>query len=89
MHLIALLGMLLSSILSPVKTWCPPDAPLPVAVKADGDARLVLTKFGADAELGSKDVTGESTPDLKELFPQVKEPGCYNRLPGSQGKAVG
>jgi peptidyl-prolyl cis-trans isomerase B (cyclophilin B) len=77
MHFIALLGMLLSSGLTPAKTWCPPAAPLTVSVKAEGDERLVLTKFGSDAELGSKDVTGESTPDIKQLFPQVKDAGCY------------
>ena len=69
--------LLLSSALTPVKTWVPPSAPMPVSVKAEGDERLVLTKFGSKAELGSKDVTGDSTPDVKELFPQVKQPGCY------------
>ena len=77
MHMFALLGVLLSSGLTPAKSWVPPDAPLPVTVKADGDERLVLTKFGSDAELASKDVSGESTPDLKQLFPQVKDPGCF------------
>jgi len=77
MHVIALLGALLSSGLTPAKTWCPPGAPVPVTVKAQGDERLVLTKFGSDAELASKDVSGESTPDIKGLFPQVKDPGCF------------
>jgi peptidyl-prolyl cis-trans isomerase B (cyclophilin B) len=77
MHAIALIGMLLSSVLSPAKTWVAPNAPLPVSVKAEGSERLVLTKFGSNTELGSKDVSGESTPNLKELFPQVKDAGCY------------
>jgi peptidyl-prolyl cis-trans isomerase B (cyclophilin B) len=77
MYLVALLGALLSPGLSPAKVYCPPDGPVPVTVKADGEERLVLTRFGSDAELGSKDVTGESTPNLKELFPQVKDPGCF------------
>ena len=77
MQMIALLGALLSAGLTPVKTWVAPDAPLTVSVKAEGDERLVLSKFGSDTELGSKDVAGESTPDLKQIFPQVKDPGCY------------
>jgi peptidyl-prolyl cis-trans isomerase B (cyclophilin B) len=69
--------MLLSPALTPVNTWCPPDAPLAVSVKAEGAERLVLTKFGGTDELASKDVTGDSTPDLRELFPPLKEAGCF------------
>lgn len=77
MHAIALLGMLISSVLTPAKTWVTPAGPLTVSVKAEGAERLVLTKFGSNTELGSKDVSGESTPNLKEIFPQVKDPGTF------------
>ena len=43
MHVIALLGALLSSALTPVKTWCPPDAPLTVSVMDVLSSVLVLT----------------------------------------------
>lgn len=88
MHAITLLGMLLASVLSPVRTWTPPDAPLKVNVKADGDARLVLTRFGSLAELASKDVSGESTQDLKQLFPQLNTPGTYILYQVPKGKQL-
>src|SRR5437588_816475 len=88
MHAMALLGMLLASVLSPVKTWAPPDGPLNVAVKAEGDAQLVLTKFGSLKEVASKEVTGESTPDLKQLFPQLKSAGTYVLYLVPKGKQV-
>ena len=45
MHLFTSLALLLVSVLTPTRTWYPPDAPLTISVKSDGEARLVLTDF--------------------------------------------
>src|SRR4051812_25499605 len=81
MHLFTSLTLLLAAALTPTRTWYPPDVPLTISAKSDGEARLVLTDFqgnkiepaaGADVA-----VNGEAAKDLKKLFNQVAQPGTY------------
>ena len=90
MHFLVSLALLAASVLTPSKNWYAPDAPLNVTVKADGDARLVVTDFaGAKLEgKGPADVSGEATKDLKQLFPQVSQPGTYLVYVVAKGKEL-
>ena len=80
MHLLAGLALLLASVLTPSKNWFAPDQPLTVNIKAEGDARLVLTNFTGskiDAK-GGAEVSGETSKDVKQIFPEaLSQPGAY------------
>src|SRR5688572_24541817 len=80
MHLILSTVLLLAaSALTPTKMWFAPDQPLTIDVKPGGEATLVLTDFAGkvrDAK-GSADVAADKTVNVKELFPEVGQPGTY------------
>lgn len=61
--------------LTPAHTWYPPTGPMEATTGAI-DGKLVLTDF-AGAPLGSADVTGGKTVDLRALFPQLAKAGTY------------
>jgi peptidyl-prolyl cis-trans isomerase B (cyclophilin B) len=75
MHALVLAFMLLT----PTRTWYPPNGPLTVNVSAKEDSKLVLTDFAGtpiDAS-GSTEVQGDKTVDLKALFPKITGGGTY------------
>ena len=77
MHLLAGFALVLVSVLTPTKNWFAPDQPLTVNIKAEGDARLVLTSFtgGKVDPKGAAEVSGETTKDLKQIFPEALSQG--------------
>ena len=82
-----------AQVLTPAKSWVAPGAPLNVTVKAEADARLVLTDFGG-ARLAPKEAAGaevgaaEATKDLKQVFAQVSSPGTYVLYVVPKGKEL-
>lgn len=81
MHFLSAMFLLLASVITPARTWYPPDQPLNVTIKPQGEAQLVLTDFTGKTLEGNKDAAnvgpGEATKDLKTVFPQVAQPGTY------------
>src|SRR4051812_41744135 len=91
MHLLAGFAVLLVSVLTPSKTWFAPDQPLTVNIKAEGDAHLVLTNFtgGKVDPKGSADVSGETSKDLRQIFPEaLAQPGAYLLYVVPKGKEL-
>lgn len=82
----------LFSILFPVKTWFAPDQALSVLVRAPDQQTivLVLTDFtGKPIEaVGSADITGEQTVDLKRMFQPILTPTTYVLWAVPKGKAI-
>src|SRR4051794_23025673 len=73
--------VLLACGLASARTWYPPDGPVNVEVKADRDARLVLTNFAGEEIKPDSDqlaeVKGTQTVDLKKVFTPLISPGTY------------
>src|SRR3954471_5362132 len=82
----------LFSILFPAKTWFAPDQALSVLVRAPDQQTivLVLTDFtGKPIEaVGSAEITGEQTVDLKAMFQQILTPTTYVLWAVPKGKAI-
>ena len=69
-----------ATALTPAKLWFAPDQPLTVNVKTGGgEAVLVLTDFGGKVReaKGSADVAGDKAVNVKDIFPDVEQPGTY------------
>src|SRR5437763_585196 len=86
-------AMVLFSVLVPQKGWFAPDQPLNVASKAPtgaGPLTIYLSDFTgrtieADAN-ASLEVAGDSTIEVKKLFPSVMTPGTYLLYAVPKGK---
>lgn len=69
-----------TTALTPSKGWYAPNQPLNVEVKTGGgEAVMVLTDFGGKVKeaKGTAALAGDKTVNLKEIFPDVEQPGTY------------
>jgi peptidyl-prolyl cis-trans isomerase B (cyclophilin B) len=71
--------LLLSPVLTPTRTWVPPEHPIVVDVKGEGELALALTEFkGRWLEpTNSADVESGKSVDARDVFPQLNTPGTY------------
>jgi peptidyl-prolyl cis-trans isomerase B (cyclophilin B) len=75
MHALVLAVMLLT----PARTWFPPNGPVTINVSAKEDSKLVMTDFsGVNIEpSGSAAVTGDKAVDIKAMFPKIAAGGTF------------
>src|SRR3954452_15554041 len=71
--------ILLSAVLTPKRTWVPPEQPINVDVKGEGDLTIALTEFNGRwlERTRSPDVESGKTVDVRDVFPQLSNPGTY------------
>lgn len=83
--------MMFMSVLFPSKLWYAPNQPITINVKPAGEVQLVLTDFaGKTIEAGAAaNISGETTVDLKQVFPQIMTlPGTYVLWAVPQGQQL-
>ena len=70
---------LVSAVLTPQRTWVPPEQPINVEVKGDGELAVALTEFNGRwlEATQSPDVESGKTIDVRQVFPQLNTPGTY------------
>ncbi len=89
MNLVASI-VILFSIITPTKTWFAPQQPIEVKVEAKEALTLMAVDFSGkplDAA-GSAEIPADKTIDLKAVFPQVGQPGCYVVFAVPRGKPI-
>ena len=77
--LLSLVILVSSALLTPARTWVPPDMPVNVEVKGDGPLALALTEFNGrwlEPDV-SPNVEAGKTVDVRTIFPQVNNSGTY------------
>jgi peptidyl-prolyl cis-trans isomerase B (cyclophilin B) len=80
--------MSLFSVIVPTKMWYGPTQPITVRVDAKTPTSFVLTKFDGTA-IGTKDAPeGDTTADLRTLFPELNSVGTYVLFAVPKGKTV-
>jgi peptidyl-prolyl cis-trans isomerase B (cyclophilin B) len=77
--LLSVVLLLVSASLTPARTWYPPDQPISIEVRGDGELALALTEFGGRRlePNGSADVEPGKTVDARQVFQQLSNPGTY------------
>src|SRR4051812_8207214 len=71
--------LLFSAVLTPKRTWVPPEQPINVDVKGEGELALALTEFNGRwlEPTKSPDVESGKAVDARDVFPQLGNPGTY------------
>ena len=88
MHFLMPLILLVSS-LTPARTWYPPSQPVNVSVNGGDGVQLLLMDFAGTKidPVGSAEVVGEKTVDLKTLYPKIAAGGTYVLFTVPKGKS--